>query len=176
MVKNPLAMQKTQVQSLRWEDPLEKGMATHSSILAWRIQWTKEPWQATIHRMQTVGRNWEANTHTHCLRTDLSKPQEQPMCRSLHQKMDFSSTLKKKLHGSSATPASMLFLQCARYTPAYSLTFPSRMFLPWITTWLCSMALCIFAHFSIRPGLTPLFKPDPILSLLDSPLACSDIW
>ena len=40
MVKNPFAMQETQVQSLDWEDPLEKGMATHFSILAWRIPWT----------------------------------------------------------------------------------------------------------------------------------------
>ena len=37
------AMGETWVQSLSWEDPLEKGMATHSSILAWRIQWTEEP-------------------------------------------------------------------------------------------------------------------------------------
>ena len=37
------AMQETQIQSLSWEDPLEKGMATHSSILAWRIPWTEEP-------------------------------------------------------------------------------------------------------------------------------------
>ena len=37
------SMQKTQVQSLGQEDPLEKGMATHSSILAWRISWTEEP-------------------------------------------------------------------------------------------------------------------------------------
>ena len=36
-------MQETPVQSLHWEDPLEKGMATHSSILAWRIPWTEEP-------------------------------------------------------------------------------------------------------------------------------------
>ena len=42
-VKNLPAMQDTQVQSLGWEDPLEKGMATHSSILAWRIPWTEEP-------------------------------------------------------------------------------------------------------------------------------------
>ena len=42
-VNNPFAMQKTQVQSLDCEDPLEKGMATHSSILAWRIPWTEEP-------------------------------------------------------------------------------------------------------------------------------------
>ena len=37
------AMQETRVQSLDWEDPLEKGMVTHSSILAWKIPWTKEP-------------------------------------------------------------------------------------------------------------------------------------
>ena len=43
MVKNPPAVQETQVQSLAWEDPLEKGMATHSSILAWRFPWTEEP-------------------------------------------------------------------------------------------------------------------------------------
>ena len=42
-VKNLPAMQDTWVPSLGWEDPLEEGMATHSSILAWRIPWTKEP-------------------------------------------------------------------------------------------------------------------------------------
>ena len=40
LVKNPPAMQETPVRSLGWEDPLEKGKATHSSILAWRIPWT----------------------------------------------------------------------------------------------------------------------------------------
>ena len=49
MVKNPPAMQETQVQSPGQEDPLERGMATHSSVLAWRIPWTEElggyrPW------------------------------------------------------------------------------------------------------------------------------------
>ena len=43
MVKNLPAMQETAVQSLGQEDPLEKGMATHSSILSWRIPWTEEP-------------------------------------------------------------------------------------------------------------------------------------
>ena len=42
-VKNPPAMQEMQVQSLGWEDPLEEGMATHSSILAWKIPWREEP-------------------------------------------------------------------------------------------------------------------------------------
>ena len=48
MVKNLPAMQETWVQSLYWEDPLEKGVAIHSSILAWKILWTEElgynPW------------------------------------------------------------------------------------------------------------------------------------
>ena len=56
MVKNLPAMQDTQAQSLGWEDPLEKGMVTHSGILARRIPWTEEPmdrgaWQATVHRV-----------------------------------------------------------------------------------------------------------------------------
>ena len=49
MMKNLLAMQETWAQSLGWEDPLDKGMATHSSILAWRFPWTEEPgWQQSV--------------------------------------------------------------------------------------------------------------------------------
>ena len=44
LVKNPSAMRETWVQSLGWEDPLDTGMATHSSILAWRIPWLYSPW------------------------------------------------------------------------------------------------------------------------------------
>ena len=43
MVKSLPAMRKTRVQSLGWEDPLDKGMASHSTILVWRIPWTAEP-------------------------------------------------------------------------------------------------------------------------------------
>jgi len=43
LVKNLPAVQETGVRSLGWEDPLEKEMATHSSILAWKIAWTEEP-------------------------------------------------------------------------------------------------------------------------------------
>jgi len=43
MAKNPPAIWRTWVRSLAWDDPLEVGMATHSSILAWRIPWTEEP-------------------------------------------------------------------------------------------------------------------------------------
>ena len=49
MVKNPLAMWEIWVLSLDWEDPLEEGMANHSSILAWRIPMDRGAWQATVH-------------------------------------------------------------------------------------------------------------------------------
>ena len=50
MVKRLPTMQKTWVRSLGWEDPLEKEMATHSSVLAWKIPWTEEP-----GRLQSMG-------------------------------------------------------------------------------------------------------------------------
>ena len=50
MVKSLLAMQEPWVQSLHWEHPPKKGTTTHFSILAWRILWIEEPWQATVHR------------------------------------------------------------------------------------------------------------------------------
>ena len=55
MVKNLPAMQETQVQSLGWEDRLEEGMATYSSILAWRISWTEEPGRPQSLGSQRVG-------------------------------------------------------------------------------------------------------------------------
>ena len=50
MIKNPPAMQETWVQSLDWEDPLEEGMETHSSIVVWRIPTDRGAWRATVHR------------------------------------------------------------------------------------------------------------------------------
>ena len=64
LVKNQPAMWETWVQSLGWEDPLEKGMATHSSILAWRIPWTEEPGE-----LQSMGsqKSWtQLSMHTVC--------------------------------------------------------------------------------------------------------------
>ena len=51
MIENLPAMQEAQVRSLGWEDPLEEGMATHSSILAWRIPMDRGTWWATVHRV-----------------------------------------------------------------------------------------------------------------------------
>ena len=54
MVKNLLITRETQVRSLDWEDPQEKGMATHSSILAWRIPWTEDSGRLEFMGLQRV--------------------------------------------------------------------------------------------------------------------------
>ena len=65
MVKNLPAMWETRVWSLGWEGPLGKGMATYTSILAWRIPWTQEPGGLQSVGSQRVGHDWATNTHTH---------------------------------------------------------------------------------------------------------------
>ena len=62
MVKNPPVVQEIQVWSLGLKDPLEKGITTHSSILAWRIPWTEEPGGLQSMRLQTVRCNWATNS------------------------------------------------------------------------------------------------------------------
>ena len=57
VVKNLPAMQEMQVRSLGQKDPLEKGMATHSSVLAWRFPWTEEPGGLQSMELQRVGHN-----------------------------------------------------------------------------------------------------------------------
>ena len=76
-------MQETQVQSLSWEDLLEKGMATHSRSLDWRIPWTEEPGSLQSMELQSVGHNWVTNTYTHVTMTlikmeNISKIVESP--------------------------------------------------------------------------------------------------
>ena len=66
MVKNLPIMQETWVQSLGWEDPLEEGMATYSSILACRIPWTEEPGGLQSVGSQRVGQDRETKYSTAC--------------------------------------------------------------------------------------------------------------
>ena len=65
LIKNLPAMQDTWVPSLGWEDPLEKGMATHSIILAWRIPWREEPGGLQSMMSQRVRQDSVKHTHTH---------------------------------------------------------------------------------------------------------------
>ena len=69
-IKNPPAVQETWVQSLVWEDPLEKGMATHSSILAWRVPMDREAWRATVLRVAKSQTQLSDQAHT-CILTGL---------------------------------------------------------------------------------------------------------
>ena len=83
-VKNVPATWETWVQSLGWEDPLKKGKATHSSILAWRIPWREGAWQATVHWSRK-----ESDRTEHLSLSLLSKPQEivkdkQAWCAAVH--------------------------------------------------------------------------------------------
>ena len=64
LLKNLPSMRETWVRSLGWEDPLEKGMATHSSILAWRIPWTEDPGGLQSTGSHRLWDNWVANTFT----------------------------------------------------------------------------------------------------------------
>ena len=73
MVKKNLPAMQTWIQSLGQEDPLEEGMATHSSILAWRIPWTEEPGGLQSMGSQRVGQDWVTNTSRYQL-TKSSQP------------------------------------------------------------------------------------------------------
>ena len=64
-VQNRPARQGTRVWSLGWEVSLKKGMAIHSSILAWRIPWTEKPGGLQSIGLQRIGHDWATNTHTH---------------------------------------------------------------------------------------------------------------
>ena len=76
-VKNPLTMQETSIRSLDWEDSLEKEMATHSSILAWRIPWTEEPGRLQSTGLQELDTNeWPNQTKPISHKTQPSQSPE----------------------------------------------------------------------------------------------------
>ena len=91
------AMQETWVWFMGWEDPLEKGMATHSSILAWRIPWTEEPGRLQSMGLQRVRHNWVTNTfyfhiHIYGFPRWLSGKESACKCKS-HRRHRFDPTV-----------------------------------------------------------------------------------
>ena len=80
-VKSPPAVPETQVRSLAWEDPLEKGMATHSSILAWRIPWTEEPGGLQSMGSQRVRQDGVTNTLHSVLRSGCTNSHSHQHCQ-----------------------------------------------------------------------------------------------
>ena len=91
MAKCLPTMQDTRVQSLGWEDFLEKEMATHSSVLAWKIPWTEEPGRLQSMGSQRVGYNWTTSFHFENSRP-LSPPREPQTPLSCSGTLDFLST------------------------------------------------------------------------------------
>ena len=91
MVKHLPTVLETQVQSLGWEDLLEKGMATHSSILAWKIPWMEEPGRLQPMGSQRVGHDWATSlhytyhvpTHTHWNVTQPLKQWNNVICSNM---------------------------------------------------------------------------------------------
>ena len=77
MVNNLPAMQETRVWFLCWEDPLKKGMAIHSTILAWRIPWTEKPGGLQFVGLQRVTHNWVTNTWFRSQGERLEEPRGQ---------------------------------------------------------------------------------------------------
>ena len=74
LVKNLPTVQETRVPSLGWEDPLEKEIATHSSILGWKISWTEEPGGLQSMGLQRVGHDWATNTYLKQKTTTTKNP------------------------------------------------------------------------------------------------------
>ena len=98
MAKNLPAMQETWAQSRGWGNPLEEGMATHSSILAWRVPWTEEPGGLQSVGLQRVGHDWAAKHSTEvssktsrldiqCLAAFLCCPASSPPYTQLVERM-----------------------------------------------------------------------------------------
>ena len=79
LVKNPPAMWETWVWSLGWEDTLEKGKVSHSSILAWRIPWT-------VQSMGSQSQTWLSNLHFFCMQiySHVNSPEYLPPCMNIH--------------------------------------------------------------------------------------------
>ena len=75
MVKNPPAMEENWVQSLGWEDPLEEGMVTHSSILGWRIPMDRGAWQTAVHGVAELDTTEQLSTYdiTYLLKNDKNE-------------------------------------------------------------------------------------------------------
>ena len=90
------AMQETQVWSLGWQDPLEKEISAHSSILAWRIPQTEEPGGLQSMESQRVGHDWATNTHTQLVVVNFRRPAT--MLLIFKALVSFAKLLKPPLH------------------------------------------------------------------------------
>ena len=127
MVKNLPAIEETRIGFLSWEDLLEKGMATHFSILAWRVSWTEEPGRLQFMGSQRVEHNW-ATKHSTAQSTAKSSIHPTKTLRDLVLRMSVAWFSRDHHSVFQITPASvwslnndmlpsLLGLLCLKYFP-----------------------------------------------------------
>ena len=139
LVKNLPAVRETWVQSLGWEDPLEKGTATHSSILAWRVPWTEESMGS-----QRVRHAWATLTSS-AIRS----------CMMWSQPGFLAPCLVLNLEAQTERTPEWPLLPC----PVLFLFFPPEVILS--PTQLCSVALHLLSLSSLTPGSPCNWGPHP---------------
>ena len=151
MVKN---LPEMQVRSLGWEDLLEKGMATYSSILAWRISWTEEPGGLQSMRLQNVGRNWVTNTciiALLCSLVSVVQWSESAICIHVSPPSWAYLTLSPSTHPSRSSQSTELSSLCCR--PA--------------SHWLSILHVVVYTRQSYSPSSPhPPFSPHAHMSVL----------
>ena len=114
MVKNLPAMQETWVRSPGREDPLKKGMATHSSILIWRSPWTQEPGRLQSMGSQRVGHDWATNPFTF---TFQQSDRAQVTCKLLPAVTERSTNGKSNLELFPGFLPLLLLFACSLFIP-----------------------------------------------------------
>ena len=128
-------MQETRVQSLGWEDPLEKEMATHSSVLAWKIPWTEERDRLQFMGSQRVGYDWATSLRFSFIRT-LYRCLE----NMLQSPFSLFLTLALVLSPSSTDKFVSVTKLCGKIT---TLEFISTITCPISVTWFCRFPLLL---------------------------------
>ena len=139
MMKNLPAVQETRVQSMGQEDPLEKGMATHASILAWKIPWTEEPGGLQPMGFQRAGHDWVANT----------KPSKQKLheFRTMSVSSDQAPT-GNTVNNQGRIPERMPLCETAHGIRITNRAFSAGAYRPWVES--SGMKLCLCWHLPFK--------------------------
>ena len=152
MVKNPPAIRETWVQYLGWEDPLEEGMAAHSSILAWRIPWTEDwnslhPGELQSMWSQRVGHNWETFTSL----VNLDHFDSYCFNQSINTFLSFSDLLVLQNHLESFTKYGSLGTSLG---DLYDLAVGSNFYITLVSNGALVSLLCFWRGWSVYPRIT----------------------
>ena len=164
------------VWALGWEDPLEEGMATHSSILAWRIPWIEKPGGLQAIRSQRVRHNWSdrhTNTHARTHRRTMFKTKRNV---SYMQARNLKSSVSEMFSGKSPVPWRAPINQ--RFSKDESLRVYTESLLnskPWSHPWLYfyDEALMITGLSSLIPGTQLQCPKNSLFHTIEQPCVCS---